>query len=116
MQVENRNIYNTTGRIGPLYPRPEYRPPSKELTEDPSGEGRVKGEGKNSASESLILSDRLKRKNPVKTESQGRLNVQAAKNLVLESAEGIKELSPRATTGCPHQKIQGDGLLYPIYA
>jgi hypothetical protein len=118
VQVENRNTYNTTGRVGPLYPKPEYRPPIKDLVEDSQGEGKVKGDGdkKKASSESLILSDSLKRKSAVKNEVPLKLNVVAAKALVEESAEAIMDLKPLSTTGCPHKKIEGDGLLYPIYA
>ena len=66
MQLENRNIYNTLGRVGPLYPRPEYRPPQKEPAEgaEAGKEGSVKGGGaKNKApSQSLILSGNLGKK------------------------------------------------------
>ncbi|MDR2339746.1 MAG: hypothetical protein LBF40_06415 [Deltaproteobacteria bacterium] len=120
MQLDNRNTYNTLGRVGPLYPRPEYRPPVK----DPSGEGVSKdgsvkdGPGaKKAPSDSLILSDNLKRKNLApKADPQAKLNLQLAKDLVSESAQGIKNLEPSATDGCPHGAITGEGLLYPTYA
>jgi hypothetical protein len=117
MQLENRNTYNTLGRMGPIHPRPEYRPPLKE--EGVGKDGSVKGEGdrKQAPSESLILSDSLKRKGPAaKPEGQGRLNLASVKGLVEYSAEGIKGLSPNSTSGCPHALATGDGLLYPTYA
>jgi hypothetical protein len=117
MQIENRNTYNTLGRIGPLHPRPEYRPPQKGVEEDQAGGSQVKGDAKESPSESLILSENLRSKSTnTKTETQGRLNVLGAQSLVEKLKEDITELSPNSTNGCPHRKVDGDALMYPIYA
>ena len=121
MQLENRNTYNTLGRVGPLYPRPEYRPPQKEPAEGAGAgkEGSVRGgdAGKKAPSESLILSESLKQKSRAqKPESQGRLNAASAAELAARSSELIRELSPSAVNGCPHRMPSGEGLLYPVYA
>ncbi|MDR2198568.1 MAG: hypothetical protein LBR53_03755 [Deltaproteobacteria bacterium] len=118
MQLDNRNTYNTLGRVGPHYPRPEYRPPQKEVTEGQVRDGSVKGESerKKAPSESLILSGNLKAKNlKARPETPVRLNLPAVRALVEETAWRITELPPKASYGCPHQKIIGDGLLYPTY-
>jgi hypothetical protein len=120
MQVENRNAYNTLGRMGPLYPRPEYRPPQNapEQTDGKAGETGRGTEGKGKApSESLILSERLKRTSaPSAPDTTGKLSAQSAKALSEETAGRIAVLDPRSEKGCPHRKPEGHGLLYPVYA
>ncbi|MDR3153031.1 MAG: hypothetical protein LBW85_01875 [Deltaproteobacteria bacterium] len=121
MQVDNRNSYNTLGRLGPLYPRPEYRPPQNSPENAPEGAGAGAGqgaEGKAKAqSESLILSPRLRKATAGQVrEAQGKLGLQAAKELAEETARDITGLDPRSEYGCPHRKPEGHGLLYPVYA
>jgi hypothetical protein len=121
MQVENRNSYNPLGRMGPLYPRPEYRPPQPHAEGAPDGaaEGAGKGaEGKGQAqTESIVLSPRLKRASGgAPAEASGRLNAQSARALAEATAESISGLNPRAERGCPHRRPEGHGLLYPVYA
>jgi hypothetical protein len=126
MQVENRNAYNTLGRMGPMYPRPEYRPPQNfpmPLEDGKAGDAGKGTEGKGTEgkgkapADSLILSPRLKRSSaPVASEITGKLNPLTAKSLVEETAGRISGLDPRSENGCPHRKPEGHGLLYPVYA
>ncbi|MDR1040226.1 MAG: hypothetical protein LBR80_08695 [Deltaproteobacteria bacterium] len=124
MQVENRNSYNTLGRMGPIYQRPEYRPPQNApdgASEGAPGEAGKAGngaeKGQKSQSEALILSPRLKGASAsVAADTGGRLNVQSAKVLAENTAEMIAGLEPRSERGCPHRKPEGHGLLYPVYA
>jgi uncharacterized protein (DUF39 family) len=117
MQVDNRNNYNVLGKMGPLYQRPEYRPPQKNTAET-GGDGQVKGEGskKETPKDSLTLSSNLKGKAVKKAEVQGKLNLQGVKNLVAETSADIAALSPNSVGGCPHRVIGGDVLMYPTYA
>jgi hypothetical protein len=124
MQVENRNAYNTLGRMGPLYPRPEYRPPQNAPERTGGGTGEAgkgtdgKGGTKSGApSESLILSGRLRKaSSPPAADPSARLNVQSAAELARDTAGRIAGLDPRSERGCPHRKPEGHGLLYPAYA
>jgi hypothetical protein len=121
MQVENRNAYNTLGRMGPLYPLPEYRPPQNAPEQAPDGKAGEAGKGTEGkgkvSSESLVLSQRLRRTSAAPaSESPGKLNAQSAKELAGETASMITGLDPRSESGCPHRKPQGHGLLYPVYA
>ena len=116
MQVENRNNYNTLGRMGPLYPRPEYRPPQKNGPET-GAEGTVRGEDKKETQkEALVLSPNLKGKGIRKAEVSGKLNLQGAKALVEETGGAIARLSPGSLEGCPHRVIDGSALMWPTYA
>jgi hypothetical protein len=125
MQVENRNSYNATGRMGPVYPRPEYRPPQsfpetpQDGTAGEPGKG-TEGKGKSQAqaqTESLILSPRLRRAQaPAASDPGVKLTAQTARALSDETADRIAGLNPRADNGCPHRKPEGHGLLYPVYA
>jgi hypothetical protein len=119
VQLDNKNIYNTLGRLGPIYPRPEYRPPAKEEAGGAgSGAGSFvkKGGGKGSApSESLILAQSLKKKSQSAPAAQERLNLAGAEALVEESAGLIKGLQPEDAFGCPHKTPDGVGLLCPSY-
>ncbi|MDR2459494.1 MAG: hypothetical protein LBE38_01730 [Deltaproteobacteria bacterium] len=120
MQVDNRNNYNTLGRMGPIYPRQEFRPPQKNLTENSEDPKGLKGDapGKKTQkedSESLILSDKLKRKSAAKSAPE-RINLQEAKALVTITGEDISALDPKSDYGCPHNGVEGFGLLYPTYA
>jgi hypothetical protein len=123
MQVENRNSYNTLGRLGPLYPRPEYRPPQN--APDGAGEGAPgeagkaglgAGKGSKTQSEALILSPSLRRPPVQAADAGARLNAQSAKALAEETAGMIAGLEPRSERGCPHRKPEGHGLLFPVYA
>jgi hypothetical protein len=120
MQVENRNNYNTLGRMGPIYPREEFRPPKKNPTELTTENDGLKGDGDKKKtqkeSESLILSAGLKGKGAKSQSIPERLNLAGIKALVSQTSESISELAPQETSGCPHRQIEGYGLLYPTYA
>ena len=119
MQVDNRSNYNTLGRMGPLYPRPEYRPPQKNAAEL-GGDGSVKGEGADKKTqkekEAVTLSASLKGKGAKKPEAPGKLTLQAAKGLVEETGAEIAALSPKSVNGCPHGAVDGSALMWPFYA
>jgi hypothetical protein len=117
MQVENANNYNTLGRMGPIYPRQEFRPPQKNPLETEDSSGKLGGKKSQKEEESLTLSPNLKRKSAQKAENlDGPLSPKDVRTLTSHTAAQITELSPVGTWGCPHGEIQGYGLLYPIYA
>ncbi|MDR2613647.1 MAG: hypothetical protein LBG06_12850 [Deltaproteobacteria bacterium] len=122
MLVENRFSYNPMGRLGPVYPRPEYRPPQNAPGDGPGDAAGEAGKGaggkaEKAPSESLVLSPRLRRAaGGAAADAGARLNLQGARELAGETARGIAGLDPRSENGCPHRMPQGHGLLYPAYA
>jgi hypothetical protein len=111
MQVESNNNYNTLGRMGPIYPRPEYRPksvPQESPGQDP-GRERDKvdvsqGQGGKAKAQKAQASALV----------EGRLNVNAAKALTARTAEAISQLPPLGVRQAPHA-VQGLGMMAPRY-
>jgi hypothetical protein len=117
MQIDSGN-YNTLGRLGPVYPRPEYRPksPSKDTSGEAGESGRDKvdvANGKGEQSSTKARKD-LKAQNRTQAVESGRLNLQSAKSLTLVTAEAISNLPPQGRNQAPHM-TQGLGLLSPRY-
>jgi hypothetical protein len=116
MRLDNGSNYNVLGKMGPIYQRPEYRPPQKNPVET-GGDGQVgKGDKKETRKDALTLSTKTKVKAVQKTEVQGKLNLQGVKDLTELTATDIASLSPKSVDGCPHKVIGGDALMYPTYA
>ena len=112
MQVEPKNNYNVIGKMGPLQPRPEYRPKSF-----PDGEGQKAGESKNSGGEKTRRDpERLEQRKVSAAASTGeKLSLQAAKALTEATSDAIMDLDPRARKG-PHSALGPEaGLMYPRY-
>jgi hypothetical protein len=125
MQVENRNNYNGLGRMGPIYPRPEYHPPraddQEQLGQAKDKPGRTESQKKGDRAE---LSQAGKNKTQpgskarIRNEeapSGGRLNLASAKELTQETSQAIAALPPWSTTQNPHRADSHLGLLYPTY-
>ena len=117
MQIDSGNNYNGLGRLGPIYPRPEYRPkgPAKEAPEGSQGGAQDKvnvsgGKGQQGqAKDAQKALAQAQRAVP-----DGRLNLQSAKALTQLTAEAIAGLPPDGRGQSPHE-TQGLGLLAPRY-
>ncbi|MDR0356324.1 MAG: hypothetical protein LBJ64_11430 [Deltaproteobacteria bacterium] len=115
MQVEVGNNYNPLGRMGPIHPRPEYRP-----GKNPSFEPREsEGPGQDAALASRKRTERNKAESkgsaPVQSPAtEGRLNLQGAKTLTELAAQAIRELDGQGTKNSPH-RVDGLGLMAPHY-
>jgi hypothetical protein len=122
--VESNNNYNTLGRMGPIYPRPEYRPGSR--SESPKPENSTSGFFRSPKASSEDLNSGAqnggqKTKDAVKAavslkNTEGRLNLVAAKSLTLETAEAISQLEPLECNSGPHSALEKTaGLMAPRY-
>jgi len=103
------NNYNTLGKVGPHYERPEYRPPAKGSDENqPSsartGDRRTLSTAKNGA----------EKKQPAPVPIPAKLNMAGARNLVAALAAQISILPPQSTDREPHAWLRSS-LLTPIY-
>jgi hypothetical protein len=106
MQVEPKNNYNVMGKMGPLQPRPEYRPKTAQDGESPKA-GQERG-GQNP--------ERLQRERISSSASQaGKLSLQSAKALTEATCEAIADLDPSARK-CPHSSLSREaGMMSPRY-
>jgi hypothetical protein len=112
MQVESNNNYNTLGRMGPIYPRPEYRPksaPQESPGQDPGG-----GRDKVDVSQGHGGKAKAQKAHQAAALAEGRLSVNSAKALTASTAEAISRLPPQGVRQAPHA-VQGLGLLAPRY-
>ncbi|MDR2301159.1 MAG: hypothetical protein LBF38_03860 [Deltaproteobacteria bacterium] len=117
MQIDSGNNYNTLGKMGPIYPRPEYRP--KNSTKDNPEE--TQGGAKDKVNVSGGKGEKGKAAKDQKAQAQtqpalsdGRLNLQSAKILTQATAEAIANLPPEGRNQAPHT-VKGLGLLPPRY-
>jgi hypothetical protein len=105
------NNYNTLGKLGPHYERPEYRPPSREAEDQPSsaraGDRRTLSHTKKGAEK--------KPPAPAPAPIPARLNMASARNLVAALAAQITVLPPQSTDREPHTWLRSY-LMVPIYA
>ncbi|MDR3205376.1 MAG: hypothetical protein LBV23_11680 [Deltaproteobacteria bacterium] len=113
MQVENNN-YNTLGRLGPLYPRPEYRP--KNNAETGAERGGAKEEAGQREGLKLTLGQKsFKKAEAIKANRDERLTLSMAKSLTEETAQAITLLPPDGRRHAPHVTGPNMGLLIPTY-
>ncbi|MDR2367229.1 MAG: hypothetical protein LBF58_03830 [Deltaproteobacteria bacterium] len=121
MQIDSNNNYNTLGRMGPIYPRPEYRPkyaPKDNPEESKAGQDKVNVSGgrgekaKDRKGQKELTAQSRAQAQPAVPE--GRLNLQTAKTLTKVTAEAIAGLPPDGRNQGPHA-VQGLGLLAPRY-
>ncbi|MDR1051786.1 MAG: hypothetical protein LBP95_12090 [Deltaproteobacteria bacterium] len=117
MQVESNNNYNTMGRMGPVYPRPEYRPGPRpgQTPEETGGQG---GRDKVDVSTNAggRSGEKARKVVPVQAPAaaEGRLNLAGAKTLTETTAAAIAGLSPGGLNQAPHN-VAGLGLMAPRY-
>ncbi|MDR2422093.1 MAG: hypothetical protein LBE01_01800 [Deltaproteobacteria bacterium] len=107
--IENLN-YNPLGLIGPLRPRPEYRPPS---TREESSNSKGEPTAKKTASGQVAANPKEAQK--IKSEADGRLNLATAQSLTRETSEAIANLPPEGRNAGPHRLNPYWGLVSPRY-
>lgn len=108
MQISQHNSYNSLGRLGPHYERPEYRPP--ERNQD-LPEAAVRGDRRTLSTKNTDAPLK-KAAAPLPT---GRLNLSSAHELTEATALLIQNLRPESTNQEPHQWLRSS-LLSPVYA
>ncbi|MDR0620687.1 MAG: hypothetical protein LBJ61_02235 [Deltaproteobacteria bacterium] len=116
MQIDSGNNYNTLGRMGPIYPRPEYRPrnPAKDTPEETKGGAQDKVDVSGGKAKKRQANEGQKTQKAQAAVADGRLNLQSAKALTQITAQAIAELPPEGRNQSPHA-VQGLGLLAPRY-
>jgi hypothetical protein len=115
MQVEPKNNYNVLGRLGPVQPKPEYRPRSSPEGQTTQAGGESSARTSEKPSQGSRAQERAERTRAAAAASTDRLSLQAAKNLTEATAEAITSLDPGARKG-PHSYLASDaGLMYPRY-
>lgn len=111
MILENNYNYNVLGKMGSVYPRPEYVPhgTTENKKEDTNSEKGIHNH-------ILSRKDNSSNSSSVSSNSQeSRINLQAARSLTVETATGIMSLSPEGINVGPHKFSPTIGLLNPQY-
>ncbi len=107
MQVSQS--YNSLGRLGPHYERPEYRPPERGLDNPSANAARGDRQTLSTKNTDAPL------KKAAAPMPSGKLNLLSASELVGATATLISGLSPHSTDAEPHQWLRSS-LLTPVYA
>ncbi|MDR2946793.1 MAG: hypothetical protein LBV79_08615 [Candidatus Adiutrix sp.] len=110
MQVSSNN-YNSLGKLGPHYERPEYRPPEPQTSAD-GQQKALEQRGDRRTLSTKNTSVPAKKAAPVMP--TGRLNLGEARNLAAHTASLILALPPQSTTREPHS-LAGFRLMKPVY-
>ncbi|UQZ88285.1 hypothetical protein C4J81_03305 [Deltaproteobacteria bacterium Smac51] len=108
MQITQHNSYNSLGRIGPHYERPEYRPPEQNAPETQPETTR----GDRSTLSTRNTDVPVKKAVAMPT---GKVNLAAAKDLTEATASLIQGLTPESTSQEPHMWLRSS-LMTPVYA
>lgn len=109
MQIA-QNSYNSLGRLGPHYERPEYRPPERNL-QDNLPEPAARGDRRTLS----VKNTDAPLKKAAMTMPTGKLNLASASQLTEATARLIQALPPHSTNQEPHQWLRSS-LLTPVYA
>lgn len=108
MQIA-QNSYNSLGKLGPYYERPEYRPPERNQETRP--EIAPRGDRRTLSTKNTDAPLK-KAAAPLPT---GKLNLAAAHELTESTVLLIQRLHPESTNQEPHQWLRSS-LLRPVYA
>ncbi|MDL2226034.1 hypothetical protein LJB86_00020 [Deltaproteobacteria bacterium OttesenSCG-928-M10] len=103
--------YNSLGKVGPHYERPEYRPPARNEAEN----GRI---SQRSPSDRQTLSTKntdVPVKKAAAVAPTGKTTLETARQLTAATSDLIKSLPPLSTTHEPHTKVT-TSLMTPVYA
>ncbi len=104
------NSYNSLGRVGPHYERPEYRPPEQPPTEDKqSPAGQARGDRRTLSTRNTDTPAK-----PVPALPAGRATLENIQSLTSATADLIRELTPQTTGQNPHRTLP-TSLMAPIY-
>jgi hypothetical protein len=103
--------YNPLGLLGPVYPRPEYRPPvnREETTEGSSDSTKNKTSTKEEKTKTQAEEAKTAKS------QEGRLNLASAIELTKKVSEDIVNLSPTSSNSGPHQYNPYFGLYSARY-
>ncbi|MDR1085689.1 MAG: hypothetical protein LBP22_12775 [Deltaproteobacteria bacterium] len=110
MIPENTVNYNPLGRLGPVYPRPEYRP---QAGREDSRDTPAPAENEKNPLKVKISGQKTAKAAPDQSES--RLTLAMAQNLVQETSAAIAGLPPGATNSGPHRLNPYWGLIHRRY-
>lgn len=110
MLVSNSN-YNTLGKVGPHYERPEYRPPERPAA-DVDGRSQAPSQRGDRSTLSTRNTDAAAKKTAAMP--TGKLNLSAAQSLVEDTADLIRALPPQSTSHEPHGRVPSS-LMTPLY-
>ncbi|MDR1396004.1 MAG: hypothetical protein LBK52_07540 [Deltaproteobacteria bacterium] len=106
--------YNPVGRLGPLYPKPEYRPAEN----PPAGEEAPEKTDKNPVRvklENRAQSQAQARQAAARPDLGGRLTLTQAQDLTQTVSEAVSRLTPEATNSGPHRLNPYWGLINRRY-
>lgn len=101
--------YNSLGRLGPWYERPEYRPPQGQETA-PEAQAEARGDRRTL---SVKNTDVPAKQAPIMP--TGKVGLAGARELTASTAGLIQNLPPFSTGREPHAYLQAS-LMAPVYA
>lgn len=104
------NNYNSLGKIGPHYERPEYRPPQETDTEKkPAADPAARGDRRTLSTKNTDVAPKTAPSQPT-----GKLTLDLARGLTADTCGLIRDLPPQSTTREPHAWLPSS-LLTPAY-
>ncbi|MDR2140980.1 MAG: hypothetical protein LBR11_04200 [Deltaproteobacteria bacterium] len=110
--IDSLNNYNPLGRLGPLSPRPEYRPPGSREGEGPQTSPDPKND---QAKPGRVQTASPQLGTKAKSSPESRLSLAAAQALTQEVSLAIAQLPPGSVNAGPHRLNPYWGLYYPRY-
>lgn len=103
--------YNSLGKIGPHYERPEYRPPTQSEVEEGYISPRSSGDRRTLSTKNTDV--------PVKKKAAvaptGKTTLETARQLTAVTTGLIRDLPPLSTTHEPHTRVV-TSLMTSVYA
>ncbi|MDR1920626.1 MAG: hypothetical protein LBS31_02650 [Candidatus Adiutrix sp.] len=110
MQVA-ANSYNSLGRLGPHYERPEFRPPA---TAEQNGETPSRGMTRGDRSTLSVRNAAGSLKKAGAAAPAGKPNLEQVRVLIADTAGLIRNLAPYSTSHSPHAHLP-QRLMTPVY-
>ncbi len=105
------NNYNSLGKVGPHYERPEYRPPREADPErSPAAGAREQGDRRTLSTQNTLVAPKTAAPQPT-----GKLSLDSARDLTANTCSLIQSLPPQSTTREPHGWLPSS-LMAPTYA
>ncbi|MGL4209789.1 MAG: hypothetical protein ACRCTY_10435 [Candidatus Adiutrix sp.] len=99
MQIANNNSYNTLGRLGPHYERPEYRPPQNNQGDVSDGLRALVKQDRSTLSTRNNDAPKAKK---ILGSVFTKPNLEQAQNLTASTSRLISQLPPYGTQKSPH--------------
>lgn len=104
------NNYNSLGKLGPYYERPEYRPPAQNEASPQQHQPRAQGDRS-----TLSVKNTEAPKKAAAPVVSGKINLDTARQLTAATAQLISQLPPFSTSDEPHSQLSSS-LMTPVYA